>query len=271
MTTPEKELNLRQCHPDFQTFLDHNESESERVRNGYTCHLNQAYGKEQLQTIDVFPSLKANSPILVFIHGGYWRGLDKKSYSFVAEPFVQQNITVCVINYRLIPSVDMYTLTQDVQQAVKWIQNEATRFNGNANQLVLSGHSAGGHLAILTYLMNAALRPSIKAICSLSGLFDLEPIRNSYLNKVLQLSEQDVEKFSVVNKDLSCITCPTLLTVGLDETQLFVEESKKLYEQHRTDAPLTYMGYDGLNHYQIVHKLGQQDNPITNFILEHIY
>ena len=203
MITPDDQLDLRSRHPDFQFFLDINENESKRIRENYPCYLDEKYGEAPLQTLDIFPSLSPNSPILIFIHGGYWRALDKRSYSFVAEPFVKNNITTCIINYRLIPSVDMGTLVSDITASVHWIQKEAARYNGRASELILCGHSAGGHLALLTYLMNESLRPNIRAICSLSGIFDLEPIKNSYLNEVLQLNENDVESYSVSNKDLS--------------------------------------------------------------------
>lgn len=266
MITPNRELNLRQRHPDYQSFLDINESESTRVRNDYNNILNQPYGAAPLQTLDIFPSKVSNSPILIFIHGGYWRALDKKSYSFIAEPFVQNNFTVCIINYRLIPSVNMELLLKDVQMAIDWIQKEVTQYNGDPNALVLSGHSAGGHLALMSYLMNDYLQSSIKAICSLSGIFDLAPIKNSYLNEVLQLTADDVSKFSASNKDFSLLKCPTLLSVGLNETDFFIDESKHLYEVHQSKASLEYYGYPHLNHYQIVHKLGQKNNPLVDFL-----
>ena len=268
MMTSNDQLNLRSRHPDYQKFLDINEIESGRVKKYYSCYLDQQYGKAALQTLDIFPANVSNSPILVFIHGGYWRSLDKESYSFVAEPFVKNNLTVCVVNYRLIPSVNMETVLNDIKEAINLIQKEAFRYNGDPNAIILSGHSAGGHLALMTYLINESLRPSIQAICSLSGIFDLSPIKNSYLNEVLQLNENDIHVFSASNKDLSVLKCPMLLSVGSGETDFFIEQSKSLYIKNRSLAPIEYYEYKQLNHYQIVHKLGQEDNPLVDFILE---
>ncbi len=268
MSTSDSALNLRLRHPDFQKFLDINESESKRIRAEYTCHLDQKYGEDKLQTLDIFPSNVKNSPILIFIHGGYWRALDKSSYSFVAEPFVKNNLTVCVVNYRLIPNVNMKTVLDDLQEVIHWIQQQAKRYNGNPNAITLSGHSAGGHLALLTYILNEHLRSAIQAICSLSGIFDLSSIKNSYLNEVLQLNESEVRDFSVSNKDLSVLKCPTLLSVGSGETDFFIEQSKSLYTENKSLAPLEYYEYPELNHYQIAHKLGQEDSFLVQFILE---
>ena len=271
MITPESELNLRARHPNYQTFLDFNEEESRRVEETYLCHLDQKYGPEVLQTLDVFPAKNEDSPILVFIHGGYWKALDKKSYRFVAAPFVDIGMTVVLLNYRLIPSVNMNLLVDDILKGMEWILSNAIRFNGNPDSIVLSGHSAGGHLALLIYLINEQLRKSIEAICSLSGIFDLNVIRHSYLNDVLQLNDRDVETFSVSNKDLALLGCPTLLSVGTDETDLFIEQSKALYLQNQSLASLRYHESISLNHYEIVHTLGQQESPIAQFIIRNIF
>ncbi|HAS43293.1 MAG TPA: alpha/beta hydrolase [Microscillaceae bacterium] len=261
-------LNLRARHPDFQTFINYNHSESQRVKEQYHCHLNVAYGANPLQTIDIFPSKIPNSPVLIFIHGGYWRALDKSSYSFVAEPFVQHNFSVFVINYRLIPEVDLAELVQDITLAVNWVKTQAKTYQGNASAITLSGHSAGGHLALMAYLLNPALRPHIAAICSISGLFDLKPIQQSYLNEVLQLDDATVATYSPIYQDLSVVQCPFLLSVGLGETELFVKQSLNLYKKNQENQSISYLGINDLNHYQIIHELGKEESALTQFILK---
>lgn len=268
--TPENQLNLRSRHPDFQTFLDINENESKRVRAQYPCTLNIPYGNAPLQTLDIFPSATPNAPVLIFIHGGYWKALDKKSYSFIAEPYINNNITTCIINYQLIPNVTMKGLVNDVRSAINWILKEISHYNGNSNKIILSGHSAGGHLALLSYLSDQQIRNSTQAICSLSGIFDLAPIKNSYLNNILNLNDLDVTTFSVSNKDLSIVTCPTLISVGANETAFFIEQSKTLCTQNNSIPHIAYYEYEKLNHYEIVHKLGQTENPISKFIFDNI-
>lgn len=263
-----QQLNLRARHPDFQTFIDQNNHESKRVREQYKCYLNEAYGDDPLQSVDVFPAAKPNAPALVFIHGGYWRALDKISYSFVAEPFIKNDFSVFVINYRLIPKVDMKTLVSDVINAIQWIRNKAEQYNTNPNCLVLSGHSAGGHLSLIAYLLKQNLRDSIKAICSISGVFDLQPISESYLNEVLQLDADTVDTYSLSNHHLTAINCPTLISVGLNETTLFIEQSEQLYTQNQHNPKLQYLELPHLNHYQTIHQLGDTQSSLTLFILK---
>ena len=90
---------------------------------------------------------------------------------------MKNNVTTCIVNYGLIPTVSMGRLLTDIPSALRWIQYNASKYNGNPNQLIISGHSAGGHLALITYILNEDLRPSILGICSLSGIFDLNGIK----------------------------------------------------------------------------------------------
>ena len=223
--TPDAQLNLRACHPDFQRYLDVNETESATARARFACSLDESYGTDLLQSFDVFPAASENSPIFVFIHGGYWRGLDKASYRFTAEIFVANGMTACVLNYRLLPAVKLESVIADIQQALRIIRQRAARYNVDADRIILCGHSAGGHLALIAPLLDAELREAIRGICSISGLFDLEPIRNSYLNHVLRLDADTVAQFSPIDLDLSTITCPVSVAVGLAESELFIQQS----------------------------------------------
>ncbi|MEM7157422.1 MAG: alpha/beta hydrolase [Myxococcota bacterium] len=269
MKLAREQLDLRARHPDFQRFLDINEQHSARVVAQVPCALDEAYGPASLQRMDVFPAQASGAPVLVFIHGGYWRALDKRSYRFTAEPFVEAGFAVFVLNYRLIPAVTMEDLVGDIDEALRWIGREGPRFGADPSALTIAGHSAGGHLALMAYLRNEALRPSIRALCSLSGIFDLEPIRGSYLDEVLQLTESDVALHSPARLDLGVVTCPTMLAVGAGETEFFIEQSRRLHEDNRDNAAFEYLACPSLNHYQVVHELGRADSAVSRFILTH--
>merc|ERR1712045_628360 len=106
-------------------------------------------------------------------------------------------------------------------------------------------------------------RPSILGICSLSGIFDLSGIKNSYLNDLLHLNEEDVDSYSVSNKNLGLLKCPIHISVGSNETDFFIQQSKSLYQTlSRIASDVEFYEYTELNHYQIVHKLGREDTPV---------
>ena len=206
------------------------------------------------------------------------------------------------------PSVNMTNLIQDVIQSIKFIHTHAVEYNGTTAKIALIGHSCGGHLAMLTYLMmsSSEIRSSISCICSLSGIFDLKPIQNSYLNiESLHLSNDDVQKYSVVqatpgdgtttttklsNKDgslSSSVHCPVMIAVGGGETKFFINESKKVSSNNNFE----YHEFESFNHYEMAHLLlsigknsdttagansndkksdNQNNNTVVSFLLKHL-
>ena len=90
------QYNMRNRHPEFETYFDHNEASSEQVRRNLACKLDVPYGAKAGERLDVFPASQPGSPVQFFIHGGYWQALDKQSHSFVAAPFVAAGCAVVV-------------------------------------------------------------------------------------------------------------------------------------------------------------------------------
>ena len=105
----EQEYNARAAVPDHVRHIRHWMEESQKVRIAEPCYLDVAYGAEAKQNLDFFPARRGGgaAPLMVFIHGGYWRSLDKSDFSFVAPAFTRAGIAVAVINYRLLPGVPL--------------------------------------------------------------------------------------------------------------------------------------------------------------------
>jgi len=162
--------------------------------------------------------------LLVFIHGGYWRSLDKDDFSHVAGPYHAAGIAVAMINYRLAPEVDMPEIVGDVRLALSWLYRQAEQLGFNADGIYVAGHSAGGHLAAMlaaTEWRDAGLPDNVvKGLCCVSGLYDLEPIRLCYLNEALQLDQPQVQQFSPLHH-LPQLPIPVVLTAGGAESAEF--------------------------------------------------
>ncbi len=156
-----------------------------------------------------------------FIHGGYWQSLDKSDFSYVARPFLSNGVNVAIVNYRLAPHVKMVDIVHDNQAAVAWLHKNAGELGFSAEKLFISGHSAGGHLtAVLAgtdWTRFGSPANAVKGGCAISGLYDLEPIRLCYLNRVLGLTEKDVALFSPLRISRAA-KVPLILTVGGDES-----------------------------------------------------
>lgn len=260
--TPDHDIDLRARHPEFQTHLDWNEQHSEQARQRHACRVDVPYGPHPLQRFDLFPGRSGDAPCLVFVHGGYWRALDKRSYGFVALPFVEAGFSVAVLNYRLMPEVRMGDVVSDVRAGCATLLDGAVADHGlHPRRLALVGHSAGGHLVVTATVQDRALSARVSAVASLSGLFDLQRIRASRLDDTLALTDEEVQRYSPLP---AVPTVPVHASVGGDETALFLTETDALAQHAGVEA----RRYPGLNHYQVAHLLADADASPTRFLLD---
>ncbi len=141
----------------------------------------------------------------MFLHGGYWRMLDKSDFSFVAAPFVARGYAVAVVNYDLCPDVSIATIVDEARRAVAWLAREGAAHGANPDRIVVGGHSAGGHLAAMLFATDwAALglaRDPIAGAVSLSGVHDLAPMVQFSFNADFKLDAAEAARLSPVLHD----------------------------------------------------------------------
>ena len=164
----EREYNNRALVPDHGNYFSRWERDSDFVRSTLPCELDLRYGPHERNRIDLFPAAKARGT-LVFIHGGYWRSLDKSMFSWLAAAWVAAGVNVAMPNYRLAPSVRIDDIVDDAVAAVNWLAAHGAQHGVAAERLVVSGHSAGGHLAaawvaagVNVVLPNYRLAPAVR-------------------------------------------------------------------------------------------------------------
>lgn len=195
--------NNRALVPEFAMHLTRWAEASEDAREAHLCHTDIAYGDGPMELLDVFPASQPDSPVVVFIHGGYWRSLDKSDHSYLAPAFKNQGACVVVPNYALCPAVTIPEITMQMVKALAWVWKNAKRYGGDPKRIYVVGHSAGGHLAamMLETLWSSYDRklPAdlVKGALSISGLYDLEPIRHvPFVQKDLRLTAEDALRAS---------------------------------------------------------------------------
>jgi arylformamidase len=266
------QYNLRLRHPDFQGFFDQNEAESERVRRSYACMLDVPYGGKPGERLDFFPASKPGSAVHLFIHGGYWQMLDKRSHSFVAEPFIQAGCAVVVINYTLAPLAHMDEIVRQSRAAVAWAFHHARDFNGDPSRLYLSGHSAGAHLTAMMMVTDWATdwgfpHAPIKGGCAISGIFDLEPIRLCYLNQALDMDREVARRNSPIHH-MKALSRPLIVAVGALETREFLSQATGFAAAGAADGDCLceHMVLHGLHHYSILQELGKTESELTQAV-----
>jgi arylformamidase len=267
----DREYDNRGKVPDFADYFARYAKESAAARSRFDCRLDVRYGPSPGETLDIFPA-PGPAPVQLFIHGGYWRAMDKADFGYVARAFRPAGAAVVVINYALIPTVDMDELVRQCRAAAAWVYRNARSFGGDPERLFISGHSAGGHLVAMLMATDwsafAGLPPdAIKGGCGISGLYDLEPIRLSYLNQDLKLTPEQARRLSPVH--LAPQTSGSLLLPvgGLEGTEYHRQTEELATAWRRRGLACEVMDMPGLNHFSIVEQLGDPASELARAVL----
>jgi len=196
-------------------------------------HLDVPFGPTVHETLDIFPADAPNAPVFVFIHGGYWRALSSKEFSGVALGLQRRGITTVVVNYALCPWVTIDEITRQVRAAVAWTLRNIVQYGGDPARVAVGGHSAGGHLTAMClqtdWARDYGLAPDpIKAALCISGIYDIAPLRYSYLQPLIQLDEGVIRRNSPAFTARACAT-PTWFTWGGAETSEFARQAQSMH------------------------------------------
>lgn len=259
--------NPRLVVADYQQIFDRWESESELARGNLEAYLDVPYGPAEAETLDLFRAQGNSAGLLMYIHGGYWRSLDKKGFSFVAPALVRAGITVAIPNYALCPAVRIEDIVMQMVQACAWLYRNGSNFGAPARKLVVCGHSAGGHLAAMMLCCRwqeyASDLPKkvVSAALSISGLYDLtEIMKVPSINCDVRLSEESAIKVSPAFMS-PATDAPFYTAVGGEENEGFHIQNSFIAEKwskvRRTDVPCP-----GENHFTVLDQLCKPDSKL---------
>jgi arylformamidase len=263
------EYNNRAKVKDAMEWIARYGAESARARAELPMRFDVPYGTHHAERLDIFPADRPGpAPIHVFVHGGYWHRLDKADFSFVVRAFRPAGALTVVLNYGLIPSINMDTLVQQCRAGVAWVHEHAPYFGGDPMRIFVSGHSAGGHLTamLLATDWGSLGRPDdvVKGGCAISGLYDLEPIRLCYLNDVLGLTPDAARRNSPLGLAAPG-SAPLILALGGDEGPEYHRQTNELAAAWRV-APDKLLDLTGHDHFSIVGELASPSSPLARAI-----
>jgi len=259
--------NNRAHVPDHADYFARWAQQSEATRAALKHRADLAYGSWPRQRLDFFPAADRNAPLMVFIHGGYWQSLDHRMFDVLARPFVQSGIAFASMGYTLCPDIDMPGLVEQVREGIAWLWGRADALGFDRERLFVSGHSAGGHLvamlAATDFTQRGLPRNAIKGGLSLSGLYDLEPVRLAYVNAALRLDAETARRMSPQFHLPSADAMPLLVAVGAAELPEFVRQQRDYHAALRSaGARSAAIELPGLHHFSVADALADPQHAL---------
>jgi arylformamidase len=256
--------------PDHETWLSEDFATTAAVRARVAHRRNERYGPGPLQLLDLFPAKRPGSPVVAFIHGGYWRALSKDHYGFIAEPLVEAGAAVALMDYDLCPTVNLATVVDQVAASIDWLRARAPALNGDPDRFVIAGNSAGAHLAAMMtsrYGNDEASAGFIKGAVLVTGIYDLMPVTRIQVREDVHLTPQDIERLSPQHIEIAA-AAPAIVAVGGDEPELWIDQSRR-YHQKRLDHGLEseFMVLPGHHHFSVTRALAEPDSPLFRSML----
>jgi acetyl esterase/lipase len=233
---------------------------STAMRARYSGHLDLRYGPRERNRID-FLKAADGGPTLLFIHGGYWQTRAKETFAVVAGGPMAHGINVALIGYTLAPEATLDQIVAEIHQGLDFLAEKLPALGGDPNRIVVSGWSAGGHLTSM-----ALSHPQVQAGMAISGIYDLEPIRHSYLNVKLRLDEAISRRNSPMMQAGGAAK-PLSLVAGGAELPLLRKQTAD-FAGHRAKyaLPVTYEEIPDTNHFSIMEELMSPAGRITILI-----
>lgn len=231
--------------PGYRALIDLRRVRTARLREEVGALVGLAYGSGLRQRLDYFAANVTGSPLLVFVHGGYWQGGDIESAGFVAEGPLQRGFAVAIIEYTVAPEARLAGMVDEIRAALRWLRERSGPLNFNPQRVVLVGHSAGAQLVCM-----ALGEPGVTGGVAISGIYDLEPIRLCYLNEKLDLRLDDVASFSP-RAHLPTRPDALLVAVGGAELPELVRQS----HDFATACGACYLPLAGHDHFSILDEM----------------
>jgi arylformamidase len=231
-----------------------------RVR--YSGHLDLRYGPRERNRIDFLKAVDGG-PTLLFIHGGYWQMRAKEVFTVMAGGPMAHGINVALIGYTLAPDATLDEIVAEIHRGIDFLAAQLPALGGDPGRIVASGWSAGGHLTAM-----ALSHPQVKAGMAISGIYDLEPIRHSYLNVKLGLDEAMSRRNSPMMQAGGPMK-PLSLVAGSAELPLLRKQTAD-FAGHRAKygLPVTYEEIAGTNHFTIMNEMMSPKGRITTLVRE---
>jgi arylformamidase len=241
----------------LQPYLDRYAALSREAVSGEGVLADLRFGADPDEVLDLFvPAGEGPWPLQVFIHGGFWQALSQRDFAFIGPVFRRRGVAFATINYTIAPAATIGEMTAQCARALGWLHANAGRWQLDPTRITISGHSAGAHLCAMLlsgdWAAEGLPRDAIKRALLISGVYDLEPIRLSYVDEPLRLSEAQVAAWSPIRLE-PFADCPIVLIWGEYDTDEFKRQSRDYTDWlRRHERDVNSSEFASYNHFDIL-------------------
>jgi arylformamidase len=246
--TLDRELSPSSVARNAQATLREYAARSRAALRDLDHHADVRYGPHPAERLHHFPPRRPGAPLLVFVHGGHWQESSKEDACFPAPGLLAAGFGYCALGYGLAPARRLPELSASVRRGLAWVRANATALGGRPDAVFAAGSSAGAHLVAMAADVPLAGR------FLLSGLYDLAPVVDSYVNDALGLTPQRAREQSPLLRPPPA--GPVLLAVGEHETDEYVRQQHRFAAALRSaGTPVTDLVVAGRDHFDLVFDL----------------
>jgi acetyl esterase/lipase len=237
--------------------IERRNAASAAFRKAHPAGLDVPYGPAPRQRFDLFAAKDAAAPCLVFIHGGYWQRNTREDFAAFAEGIMTHGWSAAMVGYSLAPDVPLKGIVAEIGQALDWLGQNGAKHGLAGGPIVVSGWSAGGQLTAM-----ALSHPRVTAGLAISGVYELAPIRDTYLNEKLRLTDEEIATLSPLR--LPVVRKPMAIAYGTSELPALVTDSRDLHaRRHAAGAPGALLPIAGADHFSILEELRRPDGALV--------
>lgn len=217
-------------------------------RAARTGHLDLPYAEAERCKWDLFPAAERTAPCLVFLHGGYWQRNRREDFCAFLAGALAQGWSAALPGYTLAPDASLTRIVWEINQALDWLAAHG-RDHGIEGRVVLSGWSAGGHLAAM-----GAAHASVAGVLAISGIFELAPIRDTVLNDAMRLTDDEIATLSPMR--LPVVKKPIAVAYGSAELPELCRQSRDWHALRAlAHAPGPLIPVPNADHFRVLEAL----------------
>ena len=251
-------------------YIDYSKSVLDNPQN---ATLNISYCDKDSQSYDFFGATANDTGHLhIYIHGGYWQELSKQESCFMVPQLQSDGINVAVVDYTLAPQVSISEILNECENAIAHIYAQANSLGFDTNKITISGSSAGGHLSTCLGLVDWRKynmpQDVIKGIISVSGIYDITPIKHTYINDALNLNDDEIKNLSPLLKE-KVPSCPMVIAWGDIETSEFKRQSNDYIQKlsNLGNTPVV-IEVPQKNHFNVIMDIGKKGTALHSSLLQ---